>query len=304
VGNEAGGLALCDPQTGKVLRTGQLPHRVSQLMALPHRPQLLFSGGQGNPLLYRMDARTGNVITQTDPEDVGLYRLALSPDGRWLATGGDFRSGKVTLWEQRTRQRVHTFPTHRAGVGALAFSADGRTLATGGDDGLVRICSLPSAPPLPLSRCWDGLRQEEAAEAFRAVSGLTARPTEASALLARRLRPALAIEPESLTPYLDDLSSSDFTVRQRAEQRLEALGPSVVSVLRKLAESQSLEPRRRLERLITAMQEGPEALRIDRALFALEQMGDAGRPLLYRLAEGVPEAEITQMARAALKRRK
>jgi hypothetical protein len=33
-------------------------------------------------------------------------------------------------------------------------------------------------------------------------------------------------------------------------------------------------------------------------------MGDAGRPLLYRLAEGVPEAEITQMARAALKRRR
>jgi hypothetical protein len=42
----------------------------------------------------------------------------------------------------------------------------------------------------------------------------------------------------------------------------------------------------------------------DRALFALEQMGDPGRALLYRIAEGVPEAEITQLARPALKRRR
>jgi hypothetical protein len=52
------------------------------------------------------------------------------------------------------------------------------------------------------------------------------------------------------------------------------------------------------------MRTSTEALRTDRALFALEQMGDAGRPLLYRLAEGVPEAEITQLARDALRRQK
>jgi hypothetical protein len=37
-------------------------------------------------------------------------------------------------------------------------------------------------------------------------------------------------------------------------------------------------------------------------LFALEQMGEVGRPLLQRMASGVPGAELTQTARRALKR--
>ena len=304
LGNEAGFAGLFDLQTGKMLHTGQLPHRVAQVVSLPNRPQLMLSGGRGNPWLYRMDARTGDMVTQNSPEDVGLSCLAISPDGRWLATGGDFRAGKVDLWEQRTRQRIHSFPAHRGEIAALVFSADGRTLATAAGDGVVRVCSIPSASPLPLTRCWDGLRDEDASQAFRAVSGLTANPTAGANLLARKMRPAVEVDAKSLTPLLDDLVSSDFAVRQRAEQQLEALGPGAAAVLRKVAETQPLEPRRRLERLINLWQDGPEAVRADRAVFALEQMGEPGRALLYRLAEGVPEAEITQLARAALKRRK
>jgi WD40 repeat protein len=304
LGNEAGFVGLFDLRTGKMLYTGQLPHRVAQIVSLPHRSQLLLSGGRGNPLLYRMDARTGDMVTQKSPEDVGLFRLAISPDGRWLATGGDFRTGRIDLWEQRTRQRVHTFPAHRGGVEALVFSADSRTLTTAGSDGVVRVCLIPSASPLPLASCWDGLREENGAGAFRALSGLTASPSEGATLLARKMRPAVAVQSESLTPLLDNLVSGDFATRQRAEQQLEALGPGAVGVLRKVAETQPLEPRRRLERLISIWQEGPEAVRSDRAVYALEQMGEPGRALLYRLAEGVPEAEITQLARKALHRRR
>ncbi|MFJ5552712.1 trypsin-like peptidase domain-containing protein [Streptomyces sp. NPDC093225] len=66
-----------------------------------------------------------------------VNRLAFSPDGHTLATGG--RDGTVLLWDVVTGKRRMTLEGHRAEVWAVAFSPDGRTLATGSHDRTVRL---------------------------------------------------------------------------------------------------------------------------------------------------------------------
>ncbi len=64
-------------------------------------------------------------------------RLAFSPDGRTLASGG--AGGAVKLWDVTTGRNLAVRPGHTALVSAVAFSRDGRTLASGSWDGTVRV---------------------------------------------------------------------------------------------------------------------------------------------------------------------
>ncbi|MGE0133204.1 MAG: serine/threonine-protein kinase [Blastocatellales bacterium] len=59
-------------------------------------------------------------------------RVAISPDGRLLATSGvDY---EVIIWEFARRERVKTLSEHTDIVGALAFAPDGKWLVTGSHD--------------------------------------------------------------------------------------------------------------------------------------------------------------------------
>lgn len=59
--------------------------------------------------------------------------IATSPDGRWLATAGGFRPGKISIWELATGRPIHTLNAHTE-IQALAFSPDGARLVSAGVD--------------------------------------------------------------------------------------------------------------------------------------------------------------------------
>jgi RNA polymerase sigma factor (sigma-70 family) len=61
--------------------------------------------------------------------------VALSPDGKVLATSSGKKSGQVRVWDIETGIELATLPVNKFTVRALAFSPDGKTLATAVDPG-------------------------------------------------------------------------------------------------------------------------------------------------------------------------
>jgi len=74
-----------------------------------------------------------------------VHSVVLSPDGRYLASGG--RDGLVKLWNVESGELLETFQGHKGDPGivfAVAFSPDARLLATCADDKLVKIWDVAS----------------------------------------------------------------------------------------------------------------------------------------------------------------
>ena len=70
--------------------------------------------------------------------------LALSPDGRTLATAGPDRV--LRLRDVATGQETGVFHGHKAEIWSVVFSPDGKTVATGGFDDAIRIWDTKSHP--------------------------------------------------------------------------------------------------------------------------------------------------------------
>jgi WD40 repeat protein/serine/threonine protein kinase len=66
-----------------------------------------------------------------------LQSMALSPDGKLLATG-DWH-GTVRVGDIAARRQRDTLTVHRGAIPQVLFSPDGKTLATGGFDGKIRF---------------------------------------------------------------------------------------------------------------------------------------------------------------------
>jgi WD40 repeat protein len=69
-----------------------------------------------------------------------VQAVAVSPDGRWLATGGD--DSLVTIWDFKTGKKLKTFGGHRGAISALRFSPDGAKLLSGSTDKSIRVWDL------------------------------------------------------------------------------------------------------------------------------------------------------------------
>jgi WD40 repeat protein len=67
-----------------------------------------------------------------------VHSLAISPDGKTLATGSD-RENSLKLWNASTGKPRITISNRVTPVESLAFSPDGKTLVTNGEDGKIEI---------------------------------------------------------------------------------------------------------------------------------------------------------------------
>jgi WD40 repeat protein len=86
------------------------------------------------------DYRNEKEVMQLAANDCGINDLAVSPDGRMLASAHRDRS--IRFWDLRTGQLMATIAEGVGWVKTLAYAPDGRRIAFGGQSGVVQFLKL------------------------------------------------------------------------------------------------------------------------------------------------------------------
>ncbi len=226
---------------------------------------------------------------------------AFSADGRLVALYEIGVRPGVGVWEVASGGLVRRVPVTGGGPRRIAFTSDGRLIAGSPGGGCV-LLNDPRAGGGGGGRYWERLAGD-AADAHAAMWELAARPASALALLPGKLIPPAAPTEKAMARLVADLDSDDFEVRQKAEDTLrDSLRASAPAMYRALRAGPPLEARKRLERLLAGWESSPEALRLGRALMALECIGPAAVPELSALARKAGGTPVGDEARAALAR--
>ena len=300
---------LWDVATGKLAQRLELPGgeysgAVTMVFA-GDSSRLVTAGRSGNVYKSAGDVRLWDVATGKEIRAFNGHAnwvgcVALTPDGRMLASGGSDRT--LRLWEVASGKERGRIVGHEASVFSLDFSPDGRLLAAASREAPVFIWDAytlekPKAAGVRLGKegsgqLWQNLADLDAIVAFHAVCELIARPHDAVAILETGWKQLPRATPQQMQKWVHDLASDQFTVRKTAAAELERFGagnPSLlVGAFKKAA---SLEARQRLEKIVGRLD--PERLRRSRMLEVLEQLHtEPARRFLQTLADQKEDADM------------
>jgi RNA polymerase sigma factor (sigma-70 family) len=125
-GGQANTIHLWDVATGKAV--GPAGGHQAPIMGIGFCAggQIVVTGGQYEPSLRVWDATTGKELRQLPTERGWGSILAVSPDGKTLATSGNVD----TLWDIASGKKIREWKGHQLGTYHLAFSPDGKFLAS------------------------------------------------------------------------------------------------------------------------------------------------------------------------------
>jgi WD40 repeat protein len=231
--------------------------------------------------------------------------IAFSPDGQWLAGGGD--DGYLRIWDVPMRRELHRLHGHEGGTRSLGFSANGRRLVSFGDgEGLVWDLR-PRNEIRTGSNPFMDLSAKEGPTVYRAVWTM-ADDAQAPAMLREKIpSKRVDIRPERIARLIGDLRAEQFSVRNAAMRSLAELeGIARTALVGAMEKNPPLEMKRRIETLLSEIDTPSEtALQISRAVLAMElNVSDAARKLLQDWSEGTSGLRLTEESRAALARRR
>jgi len=135
-------------------------YTVPELQAVTNWPGFLPAYSQdGSALVYalrnpnrvvRRHLATGQEVRIGDQAD-GVRDLALSPDGKTVATSAD-SGGIITFWDALGQSPPVTVTNHTQRVWMVAFSPDGQTLASASWDGKLGLWNVKERRNLALLR--------------------------------------------------------------------------------------------------------------------------------------------------------
>jgi WD40 repeat protein len=299
----------------KILRRGAEPRTLSYHPSRP--PHFLAVSSNGRLLATADSCSIWDFAADREfcrlPEKGTV--VAFARDGKTLAMGDG--QGTVRLWEMATRQERLRLVGHSGMVTALDFAADGRRLASGGSDSTALLWDLGdrarggparAVGDKELPQFWNDLADQDAVKAYRALWFLASDPQRSVAFLKPKVRPIPTQVDPAIARLLVQLDDERFAIREDARCQLEELGHAAEPALRrKLTQKlESLELRRRLERLVDQLDTRAPAADGRRTLRAIELLELASDPaanaLLKELAGGATESRVTHEARAALER--
>ena len=97
--------------------------------------------------------------TQKTGDDM-IESLALSPDGKILASGAGLMESVIRLWDVATGREVARLEGHRLWVSAMMFLPDRKTLASASADQTIRLWDLTHLDRVPPPRTLRGHQHE------------------------------------------------------------------------------------------------------------------------------------------------
>ena len=139
-------MRLWNPETGEELKSVKIPSwEFMGIEIMPDGKRCVTRGyapllDPGTHEVWLFDMETGQMIRVFAGHTKSIASIALSPDGRLLATGSADET--VKIWEVETGRALQTLQGHSQAVTDVAFSADGRLLATGSADKTARLWDI------------------------------------------------------------------------------------------------------------------------------------------------------------------
>jgi len=139
-----------------VARADLLSHFDSPVSSVAFAPKsAIVAAGSDDGNVAVCDARTGTLLQRLsgDPQAGAVFKVACSPNGKFLAVGRGHwdEAGLVEIWRQDAKAGVWSKTPGSIlsdkTVTSVAFSPDSRTLAVAGFDRLVRIFALDGDVP-------------------------------------------------------------------------------------------------------------------------------------------------------------
>jgi WD40 repeat protein len=129
IGSTDRDLLLWDVPAGRERARG-VGHQ-GEILAVAFAPDGTLASADGCGEIRQWDSATRQCLRREVVPGGPLWSLAFSPDGRWLATGGD--DNTVRLWDAKTWKVQAALPGPGHRVTRLAFSRDGKSLAVRGE---------------------------------------------------------------------------------------------------------------------------------------------------------------------------
>jgi WD40 repeat protein/mono/diheme cytochrome c family protein len=140
-----GEVELLNPVTRAVIRklTG-IKGKANAVAFSPEGDTVYAAGGEAGivGIVQSWKTSDGTPLRSFTGHTDAVYALAVSPDGKLIATGA--YDQKIRLWDTATGKEVALLKGHNGAVNGLSFRPDGKVLASASADRTVKLWSIPT----------------------------------------------------------------------------------------------------------------------------------------------------------------